>query len=191
MARREVKYRACDRCPTSIRATETHRLAYNGIEYELDLCVKHTDALDREIFGWTRLGREVQVPRTFVPRAVIPAPVDLYGAPHDDVQTDVQTAATEPTAREDPIPDLGWSISPHAKQRIEERGPEFGFTERDVLLAAVRPEKVYSDIAGPGRERRLRNGLFVVVNTDTKNVITVMSESMPKNENKPRQEVQV
>jgi len=68
----------------------------------------------------------------------------------------------------------GWHLTHHARQRAHERG----LTEADLRLVLDDPDVTYTQSGyGPDRQVRQRGDYAVVINTVTRNVITVVYRS--------------
>lgn len=53
--------RYCMRCMTrKVVAVTTGRFSHEDGDYEIDLCLEHSEMFDRELNSWTRLAREVR-----------------------------------------------------------------------------------------------------------------------------------
>lgn len=177
MARREVKAKFCDSCIKDTPATTTQKFSLNGVDYEIDLCEKHADALTRDFLGWARLARERERPTMFrssesvrayttgtSPASPPPAAKRTPTPPVDDKPTPTLVAIPE-TAK-------NWTLSVHAEQQLEDRGPEHGFDRRDVYLACVQPTHAYE--AEGGNWRHVRGPVSLIVDRQRKKVVTVM-----------------
>lgn len=107
MARREVMARVCDRCAKPTPAVSSAEVCFQRLSYKLDLCQKHTDMFDNEMYAWLRLGTEVEsvhAARTWVPGAAFkekkkPVVVDDTGMYVNGVRQSRKLSLDLPPAR--------------------------------------------------------------------------------------------
>lgn len=177
MAKREVKTRVCDRCPARREKKATHLdvpLSLGESKFLLDLCDDHHAELDRVVFGWGRLGTEVEVQTRF-------------GAEYKERTAriaELRTSQAETHVKKTvpakglhlagPIPAglpaeaTEWIFTEHAKVRMQERH----VSAIQALRAACNPV-----VQRPGRTDATMvyegHGVKVVVDPDLKTILTV------------------
>lgn len=171
MARREVIQKFCDRCLKDEPATSTQKFSLNAVEYEIDVCEKHADALVRDILGWGRVAREKERPTPFRRPDTIRAITR---------ETRTSFVKSDPTAMSPEMAALpamckDWMLTAHAEEQLAERGPRFGFTKADVYLCAVEPERTVD--AKGGRRQHVRGNVQLIVSPEEKKVVTVLPRS--------------
>lgn len=128
-------------------ASTTVEIRYGDTTWELELCAKHAAELDDTLWGWLRLGREKSDQVAF--GAVQPLSERLRVAPAVRPTLPAKFAEPKPPTRSEmDLLALRWPLTDHAKERLEERGPIYGFTLEDVLRAAERPERTHKDRQG-------------------------------------------
>lgn len=192
MAQRKTVVRYCDSCLKDTPATATVPFGYGGTDYKIDVCDKHADALQRDLMSWARLATEVEkAPSQFMrpdqvrdytrtpiravtePKTASPSPVKDSGS------TPAPAKAAPKPAVEISHPALEWTLSDHAEDQLAERGPKFGFTRADVFLCVTAPERVVKadTTAKAGREQWFRGNVQLIVDPQTKVVITVLPKS--------------
>lgn len=173
MAQRAIKQKICDRCLKDTLATDTVRFSVGDTEYEIDVCEKHADMFQRDISGWTRVAREKERPNFF-------ARSDVQRERHNSIRVETQQRArpapTEPKNHppiERPEVRVSWYLSQHAEERLEERGPVYGFERKDVFLAAQAPEEVTPQ-AEEDRFMYVRGKVALIVSRQSSTILTVM-----------------
>lgn len=179
MARASVKIAGCDRCVTPTEATITEKVTWHGQVYEIDLCEKHAEMMQRDVWGWLRNAREVETSsvfeKTWSPferrssaRAFSP-PALVQG------NNELGAAKDRPLTTRPPLPAIAqaWTFTKHAEQRLAERGPQYGFSRYEVLMAVVEPELVVPSTKQDETEIRKRGNLRVVVNPSSFLILTV------------------
>lgn len=178
MARMQVKKRFCDRCIKDTLAVTTLKFSVGEIEYELDVCDKHADMFQRDMLGWTRLAREKERPNFFGRTAVALSNHRTLTRQESDRAAAARTA--EEQQREQQIlehipgPALNWTLSDHAEEQLEKRGPAYGFGRREVLLAAHAPEHSYLADPAATTYRHNRGPVSCVVDRERQIIVTVM-----------------
>lgn len=176
-----MKYAVCDRCLGEKRAENHERFTFMGTDYELDLCDKHADMLQRDMGAWTRVAREVERPTYFPavvelprPERVIPLPEPATG---DSSPKPPPAETAEPAVEPIPVSAMQWRWSEHAEKRLAERGPQYGFDRRDVLLAIAKGV-TYPVADEPKKKRKVLGPVSVVVEPRKKTIVTVMPNSL-------------
>jgi hypothetical protein len=180
----------CGACFTPTPATTVVKFAYGSDRYKADLCEQHADAISRDMRKWARMS-EPDDNATFVPR-VRTAPVQNITVPFPVVQTgEVVTldeelreiTAPAPKVRKRALKELQaadpeilqrfkqWKLSEHARERAEERKVELP----DVLWAAELPDSSWPSDASPHLIIQQRGRVRVVVNPETKEIVTVIN----------------
>lgn len=188
MKRQEI-VKICDRCPLGKNPTKAARTIRFGIgdrRWDIDVCEKHGDMLERELYAWGLLGRDVEEssPARFgadygangrrlaelrtqqsqQDREALEAARDYAGAA---TGTEMLAKASGPQAAA-PTDAGEYVFTQHAIERMAERGVK----ALDALWAASAPT-----IKRPGTHKGLmvheRGGTKVVVNPATKTIITV------------------
>lgn len=180
MAQLRVKKKFCDRCIKDTPATTTERFTYAAVDYEIDLCDRHAEMFQRDMFGWTRLSREKERPTTFGRTSVeldnhrrLARSESDRAAERRRQQEQQSAESQQPQLETIPGPALEWTLSKHAEEQLKKRGPLFGFGKREVLLAAHTPEASY--LADDGVcYRQNRGSVSVVVDRTRRSVVTVM-----------------
>lgn len=178
MARVRKVMNFCDRHTTDEPSTTTMKFSLNGVDWEIDLCEQHADMLQRDIMGWARLAREKERPSMFRSSEEVRAYTHSnYGSgQHNGL--DKKPVTREPAASALPaLPAVAdnWTLTPHAEEQLEERGPVFGFTRADVFLACVEPEHTMD--AKGGRKHHYRGNVQLIVSPIDKKVVTVLPRS--------------
>lgn len=189
MKRQEI-VKVCDRCPLGknpVRAVRTIKFGFDETRWKIDVCEKHGEMLERELYAWGLLGqRDEEVPSSRFgaeygstgrrlaelrtaqareDREVMEAARD-YSAAATGTELLAQNAAGPQHAAP---PDAGEFIfTQHAIERMVERNVK----AIDALWAASAPT-----VKRPGRHKGLmvheRGDTKVVVNPSTKTIITV------------------
>lgn len=154
-------------------ATQTVSVEFAGTHYELDLCQEHADAFDHIMWSWLTVARETGGPQSLAPvmtdrlreaAAVVPSLPERLRPPPPEVVTKTELDILR----------IRWSLTEHARERIDERGPIFGFIVDDVLVAAEKPERSHRDRnGGVDLWVHWRGNVKVVVNRRERVVITV------------------
>jgi hypothetical protein len=196
MAKRIVTIDVCDRCAfnSAKPATEVRDFSEGGQAYRLKLCEQHAAMYDRERSGWTRLAEEVdtELPRirsqhfneerraearrivVLRERAARAASSNDYATRRRQEIDDAEAHAADERALRSIPGALNWRLTTHAAERMIERG----FDVSEVLGAAARPSTV---VRQPWRGEHIAvhgvGDCRVVVNTDTKAIITVIDRS--------------
>lgn len=178
MTKRLMQFRICDKCPSETDAVVTERIGHNGETFSLDLCQKHSDALALAIAKWTDAGTRIGTASRFDARRSVARPtvVDLEplkaAAPVIDLDATPEPEAP-PVARRTlpayPMVADRWELTSHARDRMASRR----ITEPQVRHAAERPEQSLPSKRNPSCELRTREGVTVVVNPFTEEVLTV------------------
>lgn len=178
MARRIVRSSTCDRCYQERTATTTVQFCFGDNTYVLDLCNEHAGLWEQDMLAWVRLARDATEAHTqvrakpswtpgarYAPKVVIPERPPVVRVLEPDI---APYDGPEPTYDPRPEPVPSWTISTHAKERMEQRG--VGLSE--VLLTADSPMT-----RRPGREPELtvleRDDIKVVVHERRRIVVTV------------------
>jgi hypothetical protein len=160
----------CMRChvPTSSCCRVT--FTYEDLDYELDLCQRHTDDYDRDMQMWCRMARESKPP------AVVNVPVYTFGKVPVAV-TDggvVSEPAAVPIAVSGEIsPEaMTYTFTEHAIQRMRKRQ----ITNEAIFRVITAPEitRPGSDPANPTAEVLIRGDVKIVANRNRRRVISVM-----------------
>lgn len=186
--KQKVNVLLCDRCPIGgeSRATRTVAFGLDGSSWQIDVCEKHGDDLDRQIGSWSRLGREVDSAATrqhfsgeYVDTARRLAELrskqsaqDRAAAPPREPEPEPELpvpvlVSTRPVKMSVPHDGFPWVFTEHARARLEERGIDI----LDALWAATEPTTVR-----PGREGaqiRTRGTTKVVVDGRNGQILTV------------------
>lgn len=197
MVQQRVPIDVCDRCPygTAKPATAKHVVIIDGEACELVLCEPHDTMFNRDMYTWTRLGKEIDAPVrphirsvTFTEERKEEARrlTQLREKAHADAamqsyvkqrlaQIDVAIETAEEKRERQSIPGaLGWRLTTHAAERMQERG----FTVREVLQAAAMPKTV---VRQPWRGDHIAIHCYdncrVVVDDVTKAIITVIDRN--------------
>ena len=187
MGRKLVKVKDCDRCPTNrqVPATGTFRFSFGDHHWEIDLCDAHLKMIERDMYAWARLGREVEqhgVGRMFgseyhrQPRrtAELRTAQTAEDAAKERVTSNAkrgdellaeQVTGPRPAA---PADASEYVFTEHALQRLRERE----VNPIDALWAASDPT-IKREARQPGLTLHERNGIKVVLNPHTKAIITV------------------
>lgn len=159
------------------KATETIKVTYGGRTYLLDMCGDHARQFDDTLWSWLRVAREESDSVTFTggpamsdrlreAPAVIPQLPDKFLEPEPEPEVVTRTQLE--------IIKLRWTLTEHAKERIDERGPIFGFSMDDAFVAAEKPERTHRDRnGGTGLMVHWRGNVKVVVDTYARTIITV------------------
>lgn len=180
MARVQVVTEVCDRCPMGKEgpATRTEVISIGTSRWQLKLCEKHGNDLDREIFGWGRLGEQLeehsspafggydieQGRRTAELRA------EQSKADRDAEPMTLAAATIKAEANRTGLPVSAgkWVFTQHAIERLSERNIRI----IDALRAASQPK-----IQRPGRDRNIwlhtSEGVRVTVDRSTNRILTV------------------
>lgn len=173
MGQRAVRQKICDACIKDTLATSTETFAVGNVDYEIDLCEKHADRLERELSAWARMAREKERP-TFFGRSRVA--LDNHRNTSVERRAAPRTNSTpERPPMEHPVVKKTWYLSSHAEERLEERGPAFGFTRRDVFLCAQAPESVEPNHGGaPDTWIHVRGNVALIVSRIESTILTVM-----------------
>lgn len=172
MGQRAIKQKICDRCLKDTLASTTEKFSVGDLEYEIDLCEKHADMLQRDLAGWTRVAREKERPTVFGR-----SPVEREVHNSIRVEQPRSRASTEPKHYppiERPEVRVSWYLTSHAEERLEERGPVYGFERKDVFLAAQAPEEVTPHEHRDNRFIYVRGRVALIVNRQDSTILTVM-----------------
>ena len=182
MARVQVVVEVCDRCPVGREgpATRTEIISIGTSRWQLKLCEKHGSDLDREMFGWGRLGEqledhvgtafrgydveqhrrtaELRAEQTRADRDAEPLAMTLAAA----------TIKAEANRTGLPVSAGKWVFTQHAIERLSERN----IRVIDALRAASQPK-----VQRPGRDRNVwlhsSEGVNVAVDRSTNRILTV------------------
>jgi hypothetical protein len=68
-----------------------------------------------------------------------------------------------------------WTLSSHAEEQLDDRGPTFGFDRTDVFLACVQPESTIPNKTDPHRRHHLTAKVQLVVDPIDQVVVTVLA----------------
>lgn len=186
MAKREVPVKVCDRCPPNRpkEATETVTFGIADRKWTIDLCPEHYRALDRDIYGWALLAREVEVAE---PVKRFTEETKEAGRRLAALRT--QQAEAEPVLKKvpakamhlsGPLPEglpaeAGeWVFTDHAVQRMRERK----VSAVQALRAACTPS-IIRESEDPNQSDlsiHIRDGIKVVVNEVDQVIVTVAKE---------------
>lgn len=198
MAQRKVQVRFCDSCIKDTRATTTVRFSFAGADYTIDLCEKHADAIQRDIMSWARLATEIERPSAFMRPDVIrehtrrdasvvafnkdKPPAEKSPSPSQESGSPTAPPPVAPLystgGMNVPATAKNWTLSEHAKEQLEERGPKYGFTREDVFLCCVQPEWTNQSSTAKGDcVQHFRGNVQVIVNPQEKTVVTVLPRS--------------
>lgn len=187
MAKRRVQVKVCDRCPIGKEkpATRTVRFSLDKTTWDIDLCEQHGGMIERELYAWGRLGREVedadQVGRMFGSKyhhdarrlselRSTQAAADREHATVGEPSTNARTLLASVSGPQPAAPSDAseYVFTDHARERLEERGVRV----IDAIWAASAPT-----VRRPARQQGLavheRGGVKVVLNPQTKAIITV------------------
>lgn len=173
-----LRYRVCDECDSE-DGVRTNKININGHKYEIDTCRKCADELEDDMRRWTDIGTKTGEPSIFdTPRESVRLVLDAGPSFHTPA---VESAISrEQRVEELPATAQRWTLTDHAKERMEERG----FNLRDILWAAERPETVLPNKNRPGTFSHARGGCVVIVSPDTLSVLTVKySDQHPMSDN--------
>jgi hypothetical protein len=191
MGKKFVKVKDCDRCPTNrqVPATGTFRFSFREHHWEIDLCDKHLKDIERDMYAWARLGREVE--QTGLGR--------MFGSEYHMTARRTAELRTSQSAEDRSRDEEKAAITSAAKRggellRESVTGPRpaapndadaYVFTEHaltrlaerqvraiDALWAASDPT-IVREARQPGLAVHERNGVKVVLNPNTKAIITV------------------
>lgn len=157
-------------------ATQTLPLTFGSTNYLLDLCDEHAGQFQDYIYGWLSMAREADEPTSLAPIMTERLREATVEAPTLPDKFIVLPPPPEPvvTKTELDIIKLRWVLTEHAKQRIDERGPAFGFSMDDVFIAAEKPERAHRDRnGGINLWVHWRGNVKVVVNRIERVVVTV------------------
>lgn len=180
MARKIVKFLACDRCPVTRKtpATRSETISIGDSHWSLDLCEICGRKLDMEIWSWGRLGKEVDARGSQAAIRLITEDskfearraAELRSQQKDAVSTARSAAVEAPQpARAGLSPSAAkWRFTNHALERLQER--EVGVIE--ALQACTKPS-VRRAGDRPGVSVQETGGVQVVVNDATKEILTV------------------
>jgi hypothetical protein len=156
--------------------TTTQKFSYAYVDYDIDVCEQHADMLQRDIMSWARLAREKERPSTFRSSDAVRAyTTSNYGSP---------IAKSIPTTKEEPVPTQApalphvarnWTLTDHAEEQLEDRGPKYGFDRTDVFLACVQPKSTIPNKTNPHRRHHLTDKVQLVVDPIDKVVVTVLA----------------
>ena len=190
--KRQQIVKVCDRCPLGknpTKATRTIRFGFGDTFWDIDVCEKHGDMLERELYAWGLLGKavedrptsrfgadyghagrrlaELRTQQSREDRETVEAARD-YAAAATGTELLARTAGPQAAAPDDAA---DYVFTEHALQRMQERGVK----AIDAIWAASAPT-----VKRPGRHHGLmvheRAGTKVVVNPSTKTIITVALE---------------
>jgi hypothetical protein len=169
MSGQVVIYRVCDKCSGEVAATVTDKLSLNGHRYEVDLCDEHSTALHAAVLAWAELGKKTGSPSRWDVARTHTGEI-RGGATPAPTRTRTPEPVEQPARLVEELPASAarWRLSEHAEQRMTERG----FTRREVLMAAERPEVVMPPDDRGGREQKWGRCL-VVVSVDAPVILTV------------------
>jgi hypothetical protein len=185
MAKREVKVTMCDRCPPNRakEATETVTFGLAARKWTIDLCHEHYRQLDRDIYGWALLAREVEEA----------APVKRFTEESKEAgkrlaELRAKQAEKTVTLKEVPAkamhlsgplpaglpPEAGeWVFTDHAVQRMKERK----ISAVQALRAACTPDIIReSEDKNANVMVHVCNGIKAVVNDVDMVIVTVAKE---------------
>jgi hypothetical protein len=155
-------------------ATQTVKVSFGGADYELDLCAEHGSKFDDLMWSWLSTAREASGPVSLAPvitDRLRDAPVEAPSLPEKFLPPPPEPVVTK---TELDILRIRWALTDHARERIDERGPVFGFSLDDVLVAAEKPERAHRDRnGGVDLWVHWRGNVKVVVNRHERLVITV------------------
>lgn len=186
MAHRKQVVKLCDSCSKDVRAATTVKFSLNSVDYMIDLCEKHADAITRDFLSWARIAQEIERPNMFArPDAVrdytrrpstikSPQPAPAAGSSPAAAQKPAPKPAPRPEISH---PALEWTLSTHAEEQLAERGPKYGFNRTDVFLAVAHPERTIEPADMGGRTFYVRGNVRLCVNEKDKIVITVLPRS--------------
>lgn len=157
----------CQRCPWTAKVRK--HVGLDGEDFLLQLCDKHADLLIVDMFSWIRQGREIS-------DQMIPRVIRLTTGPI--VESNLEPARVPVESESEPEPDFPaasheWRLTRHARERLQERGPVFGFTALDVMLACVHPEIRTASAEKAGVWLYRRGPVIVTLNPEIKMVLTV------------------
>jgi hypothetical protein len=186
----KVKRKVCDRCPTGreLPATRSMQFSLGDTKWEIDVCEKHGDQLEREFGSWGSLGREMaraygdsrlytpeyaEESRRVAELRTKQSAEDRAKSPVVDLEPlgDVAVTTAEPESeRRQTTPTDGrpWSFTDHARERLEERGVDI----LDALHTATSPF-VTRQAQHPPLLIHERGEVKVVVDPITRSIITV------------------
>ena len=182
MARKTIKFLACDRCPQGREqpATRTETISIGDSRWQLDLCEDCGRKLDRDLYSWGRLGTPVEERGSAEGQRII-ASGYLFEAKRAAELRSKQVAedrsrpakgATVVTRvdLQDVLPPhaADWGFTDHARERLEERKIHV----IDALRAATRPT-----VKRPGNKPNTviheANGVQVMLDINAKQILTV------------------
>lgn len=185
MAKREVAERVCDRCPKNRPqpATELVRFGIADRQWEIDLCAKHYRDLDRDIYGWALMAREVEEPvavKRFTEETIEAgrrlAELRARQAPEPELKkVPAKAMHLSGPLPEGLPPEAGeWVFTDHAVMRMKERK----VSAVQALRAACTPTIIRESEDPTQRDLtiHIRDGIKVVVNEVDQVVITVAKE---------------
>lgn len=174
MGQRAIKQKVCDRCLKDTLASTTIRFSIGDTEYEIDVCEKHADMFQRDMHGWTRVSREKEKP-SFLGRSQVELDNHrrLVRAESDRAKRRTELKEADPQLETIPGPALDWTLSTHAEEQLAARGPAYGFSKREVLLAAHSPQHSYAADDGVCY-RHNRGPVSCVVDRQRQTIVTVM-----------------
>lgn len=185
MAKREVTERVCDRCPQNRPQPATEHVTFGLAErkWQIDLCAKHYRDLDRDIYGWALLAREVEEPvavKRFTEETAEAgrrlAELRTRQAPEPELKKVPAKAMhlSGPLPQGLP-PEAGeWVFTDHAVMRMKERH----VSAVQALFAACFPS-IIRESEDPNQKDlsiHIKDGIKVVVNEVDQVIITVAKE---------------
>jgi hypothetical protein len=191
MGKQYVKVKDCDRCPTNrqVPATGTFRFSFGDHVWEIDLCEQHLKMIERDFWAWARLGREVEQQGVglmfgseYHMTARRTAELRTVQAAEDRTRDEAKAAITSAAKRGDellreqvsgprpaaPNDASAYVFTEHALMRLREREVR----AIDAIWAASDPT-IVREARQPGLAVHERNGVKVVLNPNTKAIITV------------------
>lgn len=171
MGQRAVRQTICDRCLKDTLATTTVRYSVGDVDYEFDACEHHADMFQRDITGWTRISREKERATFFGRSKVV---LEDHRSRNVERRVKPREETPEHPPIEHPVVRKSWYLSQHAEERLEERGPQFGFARRDVFLCAQAPESVEPNPTNPDTWIYVRGKVALIVSRIESTILTVM-----------------
>lgn len=191
----KIKRKVCDRCPVGqeLPATRSIRFSLGDTKWEIDVCEKHGDQLEREVGSWGSLGREMGAvdvdSRLYTPqyaedsrrvaelraKQVAEDRANQTGHIEEGVEEEEVLSRLEPKRQTTPRDGRPWSFTSHARERLESRGVDI----LDALHAATEP-LVTRNADRPPLMIHERGSIEVVVDPSTREIITVGSIKLGK-----------
>lgn len=170
-----MAHKKCARCAgTKKPATVIQRFGLDDEQYELALCAEHGLAFQRDIGAWMRIADELtpEVHRAFSDHSrelSIERAAKHVFTPKPPADPKVVVVQKLPAAYH------LWGLTDHAKERCAERG----VSERDALICAADPAVTFQHPQHEGSVLRhhKRGSVIVLCNTETKSVVTVMTQA--------------